>query len=318
MNNLFSILIAALNEEDQIESLIRSIFNQSYRPIEVIFVDDGSEDDTLRIVRRLKAELSSEDFTIDIFETRKDSCFRGPWAAWNLGTIKAKGKYVLICPADYQFIEDDTLTKIGEGLVNNQVVSLYLKPIVDNQLESNLALDFDPRKLPFFCAYQSDIIKKVMPDPKIQVGGDWDLSRRLEESGLIKNRAIVETEIGVHWPHTYGEYFRQRFWRGRTAWLLFRKYPTANVLFRRILFPTSTSCLLFLSTASLLIDWKLSTFFMLIFLLLVLFFFLRSPVKNINRLSHLIFVRFISGSFIWLLATIYGFYQFHMKKDVLT
>jgi len=310
---VFSIVIPARNEEENIGKLIRSIFDQSYRPIEIILVDDGSNDDTLKIARDLKKELSCKDFTINIFETGKDTPFKGAWAARNLGVIEAKGEYILISDADYQLIQKDTLTKIGEELADNQVVSFYLRPIIDNKLENNLVLDFNPKTRPFYCAYQSEVIKKVPPDPKIGVGGDWDLSKRLGESGLIKKQAIVEVEVGVHWPHTYSEYLSQRFWRGRTAWLIVKKYPTANVLFKRILFPISTFGLFFLSIVSLLIDLRLSMVFTSIFLLLALFLFLRSPAKNLDRLLHIILVRFILGSFVWCVATVYGFYQFVIR-----
>jgi len=310
---LFSIVIPARNEEENIGKLIRSIFDQSYRPIEVILVDDGSDDDTLNIAGDLKRELSGKDFTINIFETGKDTPFKGTWAAKNLGIIEAKGEYILISDADFQFIKKDTLTKIEKGLADNQVVSFYLTPIIDNKLENNLVLDFNPKERPFYCAYQSEVIKKVPPDPKIGSGGDWDLSKRLKESGLIKKQMIIEVEVGVHWPHTYSEYLSQRFWRGRTAWLIVKKYPTANVLFKRILFPISTFGLFFLSIVSLLIDLRLTMLFTSIFLLLTLSLFLRSPVKTVDRLLHMIVVRFILGSFVWFVAAVYGFYQFVIR-----
>jgi len=50
--DLFSIVIPALNEEEHIEHLLRSIYEQDYRPIEVIVVDDGSTDATKQIVKK--------------------------------------------------------------------------------------------------------------------------------------------------------------------------------------------------------------------------------------------------------------------------
>ena len=41
---MFSILMPAYNEEENVAAAIHSILNQSYRDIELIVVDDGSED----------------------------------------------------------------------------------------------------------------------------------------------------------------------------------------------------------------------------------------------------------------------------------
>ena len=45
-----SVIIPTYNRAKQIERAIASVLAQSYADLEVIVVDDGSEDDTLRIV----------------------------------------------------------------------------------------------------------------------------------------------------------------------------------------------------------------------------------------------------------------------------
>lgn len=54
-----SILIAARNEAENIETVIRDVFNQSYSKdlFELIVIDDHSEDETLSIAQSLKAEF---------------------------------------------------------------------------------------------------------------------------------------------------------------------------------------------------------------------------------------------------------------------
>ncbi|MCB9192528.1 MAG: glycosyltransferase [Flavobacteriales bacterium] len=56
-----SILVAARNESENIETVIRDIFNQSYPTdlFELIVIDDHSEDETLSIAESLKAEFPS-------------------------------------------------------------------------------------------------------------------------------------------------------------------------------------------------------------------------------------------------------------------
>jgi len=50
-----SIIIPTRNEQENIETLIRSIYEQSYRPIEVVTVDGGSTDRTLSILEKMSA-----------------------------------------------------------------------------------------------------------------------------------------------------------------------------------------------------------------------------------------------------------------------
>jgi chlorobactene glucosyltransferase len=53
---LVSIVVPARNEAARIERCVRSLLAQSYKHLEVIVVDDGSEDGTAAIVERLAAE----------------------------------------------------------------------------------------------------------------------------------------------------------------------------------------------------------------------------------------------------------------------
>ena len=51
---LISVIVPAYNLEDYIERCLKSILNQSYTNLEIIVVDDGSKDNTLRVVEKLK------------------------------------------------------------------------------------------------------------------------------------------------------------------------------------------------------------------------------------------------------------------------
>ena len=55
MSALVSVVIPVFNGARFIDETLRSVFAQDYRPIEVIVVDDGSTDDTSRILARLVA-----------------------------------------------------------------------------------------------------------------------------------------------------------------------------------------------------------------------------------------------------------------------
>lgn len=68
MKPLFSILISNYNNAPFIEECINSALNQSYENIEVIFVDDNSNDNSLEIVEK----LADNDKRIKIFKNAKN------------------------------------------------------------------------------------------------------------------------------------------------------------------------------------------------------------------------------------------------------
>ena len=96
MKNKLSIIIPALNEEKNIEPLTNKISkNLKKFKFEIIFVDDNSEDNSKKILLKLKKKLK---YFNPIFRTKvrdlTQSCFDG--------IDKAKYKNILIMDADLQ------------------------------------------------------------------------------------------------------------------------------------------------------------------------------------------------------------------------
>jgi hyaluronan synthase len=61
---LFSIVIPVKNEEDNIRNCVMSCVNQSYENKEIIIVNDGSTDNTPRILDEIRAEVGAENIRI--------------------------------------------------------------------------------------------------------------------------------------------------------------------------------------------------------------------------------------------------------------
>ncbi len=94
MNNpLVSVIIPAYNADKFIAEALDSVFTQTYRPIEVIVIDDGSTDKTAEIVRNYQSD--KHDSLVYIYQ--KNS---GPSAARNAGIRKSNGKYITFLDAD--------------------------------------------------------------------------------------------------------------------------------------------------------------------------------------------------------------------------
>jgi len=108
-NPLVSVIIPGYNEERDIYGCIKTMKEQTYKPIEIIFVDDGSTDRTLEIVKKFK--------NIKILRQNH----RGPGYARNLGAKNAKGEILVLVDSDMVFDKNfvKALTKpiIEEGII---------------------------------------------------------------------------------------------------------------------------------------------------------------------------------------------------------
>ena len=112
MNSLVSIIVPVYNCEKYIGTCIESIVTQSYKNIEVIIIDDGSIDNTYKIIK----EYINNDKRIKYF-TQENS---GPSVARNRGIEKANGEYLIFIDSD-DFIEKIYVEKLvneiqSEGL----------------------------------------------------------------------------------------------------------------------------------------------------------------------------------------------------------
>jgi 4,4'-diaponeurosporenoate glycosyltransferase len=98
-----SIIIPARNEEKNLGFLIHSLKHQTLKPLEVIVVDDHSEDGTA-------AFAGGEDCVVVRSDDLPEKWVGKPWACWQ-GANKAAGDILLFLDAD-TFLEPDGLSRI--------------------------------------------------------------------------------------------------------------------------------------------------------------------------------------------------------------
>jgi len=109
---LVSVIIPTYNRADYIKRTIESVIEQSYRPIELIVVDDGSMDSTKSVVSDLK-EKCRDDAKIQLhYRFQKRS---GAAAARNKAFCISKGEFI-------QVIGSDDILSVNK--LKNQVAAL--------------------------------------------------------------------------------------------------------------------------------------------------------------------------------------------------
>lgn len=90
---LVSVVIPTFNRAHLIGDTIRSVFRQTYRPVEIIVSDDGSTDNTSEIIQQL---APPEGVTLTLRSGEK----LGSSHARNLGAAESRGEYLMFLDSD--------------------------------------------------------------------------------------------------------------------------------------------------------------------------------------------------------------------------
>ena len=96
--NKVSIIIPIYNGEKYLERCINSLLNQSYKNNEYIFINDGSTDNTLNILKK----YAKKDERIVIIDKKNT----GVSDSRNKGIEKATGDYICFCDSDDMYEEN--------------------------------------------------------------------------------------------------------------------------------------------------------------------------------------------------------------------
>ena len=92
MDPLITVMIPMYNTEKYVKKCITSLFNQTYKNIEIIVVDDGSTDNSLRICEN----LAKRDHRLKILHQEN----RGVSAARNIALNESQGDYLVFVDSD--------------------------------------------------------------------------------------------------------------------------------------------------------------------------------------------------------------------------
>lgn len=100
---LISIVVPVYNGAGFIQDAVDNILSQHYHPFELIFVDDGSTDDSAEIIRNLKVDHR--------YFFQENS---GPAAARNKGIVEASGQYLAFLDVDDLWPENHLHYLLGQ------------------------------------------------------------------------------------------------------------------------------------------------------------------------------------------------------------
>jgi glycosyltransferase involved in cell wall biosynthesis len=122
---LVTTVIPVFNRPTLLKRAVQSVLDQTYRPLEVIIVDDGSTDNTLEVAARLANE-NSEVTVLSI----KNS---GPGVAREAGRQAANGEYIQYLDSDDILLPSKFEKQVAELKQNPTAGACYCKTEVTRQ-----------------------------------------------------------------------------------------------------------------------------------------------------------------------------------------
>lgn len=113
MNPKVSILVSVYNASEYIEMCAESLFNQTFKDIEIIFVNDVTPDDSIDKIQKSIEKFPDRKSQIKIINHTEN---RGTSASRNTALDTAQGDYILVIDCD-DYIEPDTIEVLYQEAV---------------------------------------------------------------------------------------------------------------------------------------------------------------------------------------------------------
>lgn len=130
--DLVSVIIIAYNVENYISKCIKSVEKQDYKNLEIIVVDDGSTDETSKVVQN----MSLKDKRIRLF-CKKNG---GPSSARNYGLDISKGKYILFVDGD-DYVADDYVSYLYKLITKSNSEFAFSRNLFSSRKQQQITKD---------------------------------------------------------------------------------------------------------------------------------------------------------------------------------
>ena len=140
-----SVIIPFFNIEINLHDYLETIFNQSLKEMEIIFVDNGSTDNSLYFLKK----YAEKDFRISIIKQEKINF----GLAYNIGLKIARGEYLYLTDSN-NYLELNTLEEMYKKITKEKSdiiicktkgIDLDNRKEISENLNDNIKLDLIPK-----------------------------------------------------------------------------------------------------------------------------------------------------------------------------
>lgn len=207
-----SVVVPTYNRGCLVIGALESIFQQTYRPIEIAVVDDGSTDNTADVVREWRVSHESEDdFAVRFIRQNN----KGANAARNCGIRHAAGEFVAFLDSDDRWLPAKIEKQMKIFHSNPETGAVYCGLLYFDLTTGQVEPD-SPRPYPKGWILQNMLVHDITEgtpcwivrkkcfqhvglfDEKLPARQDWDMFIRLSADFQIGCVPDVLVEAGNH------------------------------------------------------------------------------------------------------------------------
>jgi GT2 family glycosyltransferase len=224
---LVSIIILNWNRKDDVEETLNKIKQQSYNNVEIIVVDNGSNDNSVDIIER----------NFPLITVIALPCNIGCEDGNNVGILNAKGEIILFLDSDAG-IEKDGISKLIESFYEDKAVGIVEPRIIrpaDNYI-INEPKYWGNKFTGCVVAFRASVFKDIglRPGEYFIYASEPDISLRAIELGYkIVHRSDV---IGEHRESPTARLSKKFYYYStrNCLWLIWRYYPLQSAVYETI------------------------------------------------------------------------------------
>lgn len=217
---IISVITITYNQDGYIHQCIESVINQTYKNWEMIVVDDGSRDNTTKIVK----EFSKKDKRIKLIYHRKNWGMKKIVDSYNQALKRSKGKYIAILEGDDQWPKNKLKNQLKShkncvfSYGNCQIVNQDNYPI-------DLYINLNTKQPTYYTPtlmISKDALMKISRFKKSQEYPFWDTPTisALKTMGQVK---YIDEILGVYRKHPKSNWLQYSYSQNTSKIILFTR-----------------------------------------------------------------------------------------------
>ena len=183
-----SIIIPVYNRAQLLERTLRSVVKQSYRPLHVILIDNGSTDDSMSLLQRFKQEQETDGFRVSV------GCeeFPGATSARNKGLDFVDTEWVMFFDSDDE-MRPELVARYADAIRHSPTTDIFYIDVEIRSASGTTVVKWAPSPVGFiyssifhsFLSTQRYIVRRSVLEkagrwnPTVKAWNDWELGLRL-------------------------------------------------------------------------------------------------------------------------------------------